>query len=115
VDLQKGTFHPLSFFLSPDATQAYIVTSDQGILVYSFNTQTTSAIPLNGNAAPLAADLTVDGTLLYVAGSDGFLHALNTLLALDQTDIQFLQLSDSSNNFCFSSYPCALNLVAVKP
>jgi hypothetical protein len=115
VDLEKGTFHPLNFFLSPDATVAYIVTSDQGILVYSFTTQTTSAIPLNGNAAPLAADLTVDGTLLYVAGSDGFLHELNTLLALDQTDIQFLQLSDSSNNFCFSSYPCALNLVAVKP
>jgi hypothetical protein len=115
IDLQKGTFHPLSFFLSPDATQAYIVTSDQGVLVYSFNTQTTSAIPLNGNAAPLSADMTVDGTLLYVAGSDGFLHELSTLLALDQTDIQFLQLTDSSNNFCYSSYPCTLNLVAVKP
>ncbi len=115
IDLQRGTFHPLSFFLSPDATKAYIVTSDQGVLVYSFSTQTTSAIPLNGNAVPLAADMTVDGTLLYVAGSDGLLHELNTLLALDQMDVQFLQLSDSSNNFCYSSYSCALNLVAVKP
>ncbi|HKN15708.1 MAG TPA: WD40 repeat domain-containing protein [Candidatus Sulfotelmatobacter sp.] len=115
IDLQRGTFHPLSFFLSPDASKTYIVTSDQGVLVYSFSTQTTSAIPLNGNAAPLAADMTVDGTLLYVAGSDGLLHELNTLLALDQMDVQFLQLSDSSNNFCYSSYSCALNLVAVKP
>lgn len=115
IDLQKGTFHPLSFFLSPDASKAYIVTSDQGVLVYSFSTQTTSAIPLNGNAVPLAADMTVDGTLLYVAGSDGLLHELNTLLALDQMDVQFLQLTDSSNNFCYSSYSCSLNLVAVKP
>jgi hypothetical protein len=59
--------------------------------------------------------MTVDGTLLYVAGSDGLLHELNTLLALDQMDIQFLQLADSSNNFCSSSYSCTLNLVAVKP
>jgi hypothetical protein len=115
IDLERGTFNPLSFFLSPDATKAYIVTSDQGVLVYSFTTQTTSAIPLNGNAVPLAADMTVDGTLLYVAGSDGLLHELNTLLALDQMDIQFLQLADSSNNFCSSSYSCTLNLVAVKP
>jgi hypothetical protein len=115
IDLQRGTFHPLSFFLSPDATKAYIVTSDQGVLVYNFSTQTTSAIPLNGNAVPLAADMTIDGTLLYVAGSDGLLHELNTLLALDQMDVQFLQLTDSSNNFCYSSYSCALNLVAVKP
>jgi DNA-binding beta-propeller fold protein YncE len=115
IDLQRGTFHPLSFFLSPDATKAYVVTSDQGVLAYSFSTQTTSAIPLSGNAVPLAADMTVDGTLLYVAGSDGLLHELNTLLALDQMDVQFLQLSDSSNNFCYSSYSCALNLVAIKP
>jgi hypothetical protein len=115
INLEKGTFQPLSFFLSPDATKAYIVTSDQGVLVYSFSTQTTSAIPLNGNAVPLAADMTVDGTLLYVAGSDGLLHELNTLLALDQVDIHFLQLADSSNNFCYASYSCALNLVAIKP
>jgi len=115
INLQKGTFHPLSFFLSPDGTRVYIVTSDQGVLVFDFNTQSTSAIPLNGNAAPLAADMTVDGTLLYVAGTDGMLHELNTTTALDVMEIPFSQLPDSSNNFCYSSYTCALNLVAIKP
>ncbi|MFZ2086598.1 MAG: WD40 repeat domain-containing protein, partial [Candidatus Sulfotelmatobacter sp.] len=52
INLQKGTFLPLSFFLSPDGTRVYIVTSDQGVLVYNFSTQSTSGIPLNGNAAP---------------------------------------------------------------
>ncbi|MGA8271783.1 MAG: hypothetical protein WB919_09520, partial [Candidatus Sulfotelmatobacter sp.] len=115
INLQKGTFSPLDFFLSPDGTRVYIVTSDQGVLVYNFSTQATSAIPLTGNAAPVAADMTVDGTLLYVAGSDGLLHELNTLLAIDQLEIPFGQLPNSSNNFCYSSFSCALNIVAIKP
>ena len=27
IDIGQGTFNPINFFLSPDATQAYIVTS----------------------------------------------------------------------------------------
>jgi DNA-binding beta-propeller fold protein YncE len=115
INLQKGTFHPLNFFVSPDGTRVYIVTSDQGVLVYNFSTQSTSGIPLNGNAAPVAADMTVDGTLLYVAGTDGMLHELNTATALDVMEIPFPQLPNSSNNFCYSSYSCSLNLVAIKP
>lgn len=115
INLQKGTFHPLNFFVSPDGTRVYIVTTDQGVLVFDFNSQVTSSIPLNGNAVPLAADITVDGTLLYVAGTDGMLHELNTITALDVMEIPFSQLPNSSNNFCYSSYTCALNLVAIKP
>jgi hypothetical protein len=115
IDLQKGTFHPINFFLSPDGNQVYIITSDQGVLVYNFSTQFVSAIPLSGNAAPVAADMTVDGTLLYVAGSDGLLHELNTLIFSDEMEISFAELPNSSNNFCYSSYTCALNIVAVKP
>jgi hypothetical protein len=115
INLQKGTFHPINFFLSPDATQVYIVTSDLGVLVYSFSTQAVTAIPLTGGAAPVAADITVDGTLIYVAGSDGLLHQVNTPLALDEMEASFPQLGNSSNNFCYQNYSCTLNLVAVKP
>ena len=115
INLQRGTFHPINFFVSPDGTQVYIVTSDQGVLIYSFNTQSVSAIQLSGGAAPVAADMTVDGTLLYVAGTDGILHELNTALALDVMEIPFSQLPNSTNNFCYQNYTCSLNLVAVKP
>ena len=115
INLQKGTFHPINFFVSPDGSQIYIITSDQGVLVYSFSTQSVSAIPLSGGAAPTAADMTVDGTLLYVAGTDGILHELNTALALDIMEIPFSQLPNSSNNFCYQNFACALNLVAIKP
>jgi hypothetical protein len=115
INLQKGTFHPIDFFLSPDATQVYIVTSDLGVLVYSFATGAVTGIPLSGGAAPVAAGITVDGTLLYVAGSDGILHQLNTALALDEMETSFPLLVNSSNNFCYQNYKCALNLVAVRP
>jgi hypothetical protein len=116
IDINQGTFHPINFFLSPDATQAYIVTTDQGVLVYNFDTGSVSnRIQLLNNAIPVAADMTVDGTLLYVAGSDGLLHQLNTVLGLDLYQTSFLPLANSPNSFCYTGSDCHLNLVAVKP
>jgi hypothetical protein len=117
VDLGYGTFHPINLFLSPDATKFYIITTDLGILQYDLSTNAVSKIPLIGNASPVAADITVDGTLLYVAGTDGMLHEIVTSIGIDQgpAPIFFPELVNSSNNFCYSSFSCALNLVAVKP
>jgi hypothetical protein len=116
INLQHGTFHPIKFFVSPDSTQIYIVTSDQGILEYNLSSQSLTAIPLLNNAAPVAADMTVDGTLIYVAGTDGVLHYVNTQLMADQPNpVTFTQLPNSSNDFCTLSYSCSLDLVAVKP
>jgi len=116
IDIGAGTFDPINFFLSPDSTLAYVVTTDQGVLVYDFNTHSVSTkIALFNDATPIAADIAVDGSLIYIAGSDGLLHQLNTSLAVDETQISFLPLPNSSSSFCFTGSICALNLVAVKP
>jgi hypothetical protein len=115
INIGQGTFHPINFFLSPDAAQAYIVTSDLGVLVYDFSTNSTSAIPLVNNAIPIAADITVDGTLIYVAGSDGLLHEVSIPLSLDRMQVFFSLLPDSPNSFCYTGSNCALNMVAVRP
>ncbi len=91
------------------------MTSDQGVLVYDFNAQSVSRIQLFNDATPVAADMTVDGTLIYVAGSDGLLHQLNTALGVDLYQTSFVPLPGSPNNFCFTGSDCALNIVAVKP
>jgi hypothetical protein len=123
IDLGQGTFNPVAFFVSPDATQAYIVASDRSdILVYNFNTGSVSGIPLAGNATPgdpanpmrTVADITVDGTLIYVAGSDGTLHEVSTNPAVDLLQISFPNLPNFSNPFC-SIGNCKLNMVAVRP
>jgi WD40 repeat protein len=115
INIGYGTFHPIAFFLSPDTTQAYVVTTDFGVLAYHFNTGSVSGIPLINNAAPVAADITSDGTLLYVAGSDGLLHELNTETGIDQTQTTFAPLPNSANAFCYTGTNCTLNLIAVKP
>jgi hypothetical protein len=116
IDIGQGTFHPIDFFISPGSTQAYIVASDRSsILVFDFSTGSVSAIPLVNNTTPLSASMTVDGTLIYVAGSDGLLHEVNTALALDEMDVSFLPLPNSPNNFCYTGNSCALNMVAVRP
>jgi hypothetical protein len=116
ININQGTFQPINFFISPDSTHAYIVTSDFGVLVYDFNTNSVSTkIGLINDATPVAADMTVDGTLIYVAGSDGLLHQLNTTLGVDLYQTSFLPLTNSTNDFCFTGQDCHLNLVAVKP
>jgi hypothetical protein len=115
INIGQGTFQPINFFLSPDATRAYIIASDLGVLVYDFNTTSTSRILLANNASPVAADITVDGSLIYVAGSDGQLHEVNTALAVDRMEVSFPPLVNSTNNFCYTGSNCALNIVAIRP
>ncbi|MHB8214468.1 MAG: hypothetical protein ACYDDS_00175 [Candidatus Sulfotelmatobacter sp.] len=115
INLGYGTFHPINFFLSPDTSQAFVVTTDFGVLVYSFNTSSVTRIQLVNDAAPVTADIAADGSLIYVAASDGLLHELNTATGLDQNQTSFIPLPNSSNDFCFSGSNCALNLLAVKP
>ena len=116
VNIGQGAFTPINFFMSPSTTQAYIVASDRNsILVYNFSTGATTGIPLVNNATPTAADITADGTLIYVAGSDGLLHQVSTVLAIDQNQISFQPLPNSTNGFCFNANNCQLDLLAVRP
>jgi hypothetical protein len=60
--------------------------------------------------------MTVDGTLVYVAATDGMLHILDTTTASEpELPIVFPPLTNSANSFCFSSINCSLDLVTVKP
>jgi hypothetical protein len=115
-----GTFHPISFFMSPDGSKAFVVTTDfSSVLVFDFNTNSLSgSIPLTGNPVPISASFTVDGTLVYVATSDGTLHEVNTVSSTDVQQITFPDLVSVNNPFCAfgaTTIPCTLDLVAVKP
>ena len=115
-----GTFNPISFFVSPDGTRAYVVTTNfSSILVFDFNTGSLSgSIPLANNAIPVSASFTEDGTLIYVAANDGTLHEVNTISATDVQEISFPNLPNVNNPFCgfgASTIACTLDLVGVRP
>jgi DNA-binding beta-propeller fold protein YncE len=120
ISLGQGTLTALNFFVSPDGTLVYVVASDRNsVLVYNFNTSSVTGIPLANSVlglpvTPVAASMTVDGTLIYVAGSDGTLHQLSTVAATDLLQVPFVA---TDNPFCSknSTQTCTLNVVAVRP
>jgi hypothetical protein len=121
VELGQGTLRPVNFFASADATQLYIVDANSSsILIYSFVAgSVVGGIELQGGASPLSADMSVDGSTIVVAGSDGMLHQISTALGgADMVQLSFPNLPNAFNAFCTTSpagVPCILNTVLAKP
>ena len=114
VNLGQGQFTPINdnqrqLLVASDGTKAYALASNLGsVLVYDIVAGTASAIGLTGNATVEDGDLTLDGTLLYVAESDGTVHALNTAT---NNDIQTITFPPNFN----VSFVCTPDLLAIQP
>ena len=117
-NLGQGSFVPIQLIVSQDAARAYVLASDRGsVLVFNIDNQTSSAIPLLGDAVPVQASLTPDGSRLYVAAADGQVHILDT-----QTGGDVLQISFPTDPTTFQAglcngvpFTCNPDLIAVKP
>jgi hypothetical protein len=115
-NLGHGNFIPTQLIISEDGVTAYVITSNlSSILVFNIPGLTSSAISLSGNAIPLSATLTLDGTLLYVGGSDGTVHVVSTVAGGDIKQIPLPQgLCQNSAGLPFPG-TCLPDLIAVKP
>jgi hypothetical protein len=119
-DLGQGSsFTPTQMLVSQDGTSAYIVSSQlSGIPVFHIQALTNGAVPLTGNAHPVQATLTPDGTLLYVAADDGNVHVVDTRLGSNGVDVQTITFP---TNFCLNSvgqpqsFTCKPDMIAVRP
>ena len=113
VNLGQGQFTPARFLVSSDGTKAYVLASNLGaVLVYDVAAGTSSAIPLTGNVTAVNGDLTLDGSLIYVAASGGSVHAVSTVSGGDIQTISFPTNFTFCNNVTFTCNP---DLVAVQP
>ena len=117
-NLGQGSFSPIQLIVSQDAARAYVIASDRGsVLVFNIDNQTSSAIPLSGDAIPIQASLTPDGSRLYVAAADGQVHILDT-----QNGGDVLQISFPTDPTTFRAglcngapFTCNPDLIAVQP
>ena len=100
VDLGQGAFTPTRLVLTSNGAKAYIVSDLAKVIAYDVATATPSAINLANGAQGLSASATLDGTKLYVGGSDNNVHRIDTAAG---TDAQQISVSFTPN------------LVAVKP
>jgi hypothetical protein len=116
-NLGQGNFVPKQLIISQDGSTAYVITSNPGsILVFNIAGHTSAAISLAGNASPISAALTPDGTLLYVGANDGTLHIVDTVAGGDIQQISFLPGSLCQNSVGQPApVTCYPDLVAIKP
>ncbi len=96
----QGAFTPNQMIVTSDGSTAYIVSNLPSVLVYNVNTGATSAIPLANGASGLSISATLDGTQIYVGGSDNNIHRIDPVAG---ADVQQIAVSFTPN------------LVAVRP
>ena len=117
-NLGQGSFVPTQLIVSQDGSSAFVIVSDRAaVLVFNIFNQTSSAIPMSGDAIPVRASLTPDGTRLYVAATDGQVHILDTQ---NGSDIQQLSLPTDAttllSGLCSGvTFTCNPDLIAIKP
>lgn len=113
----QAPFTASQLIISEDGSTAYILASDlNSILVFNIGAQTSSTLSLAGNATPIQASLTPDGTLLVVGASDGMVHEIQTATGVDVVQVQFpfgLCLNTAGQKY--PGITCNPDLVAVKP
>jgi DNA-binding beta-propeller fold protein YncE len=117
-NLGQGSFVPIQLIVSQDQARAYVTTSNHGdILAFNIDNQTSFAIPLVGDAVPIQASLTPDGSRLYVAANDGQVHILDTQSGGDIQQISFpTDAATFQAGLCHGvTFTCNPDLIAVKP
>ena len=117
-NLGRGAFVPTQLIMSQDGARAYVITNNLGsVLVFNIGNQTSSAIPLAGDAIPVQASLTPDGARLYIAAADGQVHVLDTEGGNDIQQVSFpTDVSTFQAGFCVgTTITCNPDLIAVKP
>jgi len=87
-----SSFTANQLIVTPDSQQAFILTSDHGVLAYNLGTKQTSVVPLTGGAQALSGGVTPDSANLYVGASDGTVHRID-LTKTPPTDAQSIAVN----------------------
>jgi hypothetical protein len=135
---QAKNFSPVLGQLVADGTQ-FIVIARQlpAVLIFDVGQGTTTSVPLSdplgGDTDPLSADVSTDGSQVYIAACDqypnndptqpctaGSIHIVNLAIGAEIQDVPYANINDANNpNMCNTqggSAPlCLPNLVAIKP
>jgi hypothetical protein len=116
-----GTLTPTQLILHSSGSRAYILASNNSnIVVFNFDTQSTSTIQLAGNSVPIQASLSTDGKTLYVIGRDlttkvNSVHVVDTTINADTNQIVIAEGLCHGRFGNTQTFTCQPDLVAVRP
>jgi hypothetical protein len=107
-DLGVGNFTPRQLFVATNSGSAWILSDLTSVIAFDLTSLTPFSIPLTNSAQPLTGGITIDGTKVYVGGTDTNVHALDVASHTDSAQIA-PGLKDGTGNVV------APNLVLVLP
>ena len=96
-NLGFGSFTAQQIFVSTNSGAAWIISNLPAVLALYLSTFTPFSIPLTNSAQPLSGGITIDGSFVYVGGSDNNVHALSVANHNDSAQIA-VALKDGSGN-----------------
>jgi hypothetical protein len=108
TNLGQGNFTPRQFILARDSSTAFVLSDLPSVLAYSIPTQQITAIPLANGASALSGGLAASGLSLFVGGSDGNVHRVNTSSKVDDVQVAVKVCKGTTAT-------CLPDLVAVQP
>jgi trimeric autotransporter adhesin len=96
-NLGLGNFTANQMFVSPDSSRAWILSNLPQVIGLNLSSLTPFSISLANGAQPLSGGIMIDGSFVYVGGSDGNVHAINVSSGNDSAQIA-PGLKDTSGN-----------------
>lgn len=86
-NLGFGSFTANQMFISPDSSRAWVLSNLNSVIGLNLSTLAPFSIPLANSAQPTTGGVMVDGSMVYVGGTDNNVHALNTSTNTDSAQI----------------------------
>ena len=110
-----SSFTPHELITLSTGTQAYIPSDQTVLLGYDVVAGTTFTVPVSG-VAQYTGGATLDGTKVYVGGTDNALHVIDTATKLQSTTVPItFNTSATSAVICNNNAICKPDLVTVQP
>jgi len=97
-NLGFGSFTANQMFVSPDSSRAWVLSNLNSVIGLNLSTLAPFSISLANNAQPLSGGIMIDGSMVYLGGSDNLVHAINTSTNTDSAQINPL-LKDPNEIF----------------
>ena len=107
-NLGFGNFTPSKIFVSPDSSRVWLISNLKAMVGLNLTSFAPFSVQLANGAQPLSGGIMIDGSMVYVGGSDNSVHAINVSNGTDSAQIS-PGLKDGSGN------AVAPNLVLVLP
>lgn len=96
-NLGYGNFTATQMFVSTDSTRVFVLSNLNSIIGLNLSTLTPFSIPLSNGALPTTGGIMIDGSMVYVGGTDNNVHAINPSNGTDTAQIA-PGLKDSGGN-----------------